>query len=140
MAEDTKKFEETNIEIDQTIVPEEIEAVFDDVVSTLAIQKTNKVWHNGKPIFRETIDFGALPNAGIKTKNLTTTSTEVDEITNIVGIWNNGTNYERNSFYQTTALFVHWWSTLGSPNTIKCQAGGNYTSYSGIAYIEYTKK
>lgn len=53
--------------------------------------KTNKVWINGKPIYRKVIDFGALPNATEKTVNTSISNGEDLVRYSCLGVTSGGT-------------------------------------------------
>lgn len=147
MADDTKKFDETVINIENTTVPEEIERL-DSIFTETAVQKTNQVWNDGKPVFREVLDFGSLPNAVATSQDLTTAVGDVDQIVDLRVIYNSGTStgqiarvHNWSDWNGSNSDYLNWWFEYNSPNNkIHCDTAFNWSSYSAIVVVEFTKK
>ena len=99
--------------------------------------KTNKVWIDGKPIYRKTIDCGNLPEAGV-TKNVEHNISNLGKIVNFSGLmlssaaghqmpfpwpWDNN---EFNSYYVSSTYIILY-------------TNANRSTYSVIVTLEYTK-
>lgn len=98
--------------------------------------KTNKVWIDGKPIYRKTIDCGNLPEAGVQ-KSVAHNISNLGKIVNFSGLmssvfghqmsfpwpWDNN---EFNSYFiDSTNIFLY--------------TNANKSTYSVIVTLEYTK-
>lgn len=95
-----------------------------DIYSTTET-KTNKVWIDGKPIYRTVVDFGALPNN--TTKHINTTITGVETVTDYKGIAlnsagsalclpfipdNGSNNYSISLFLDALATGIYIWTGM----------------------------
>ena len=106
-----------------------------DLYSTSEV-KTNKVWIDGKPIYRKTIDCGNLPEAGA-VKNVAHNISNLGKIVNFSGLmfsavghqmpfpwpWEN--NEVNSYFIDSTYIFL--------------TTNANRSTYSVIVTLEYTK-
>ena len=108
-----------------------------DVYSTDEV-KTNKVWIDGKPIYRRVYNVGTMPNSGAK--NINAGITNFGTCVNIFGGATNGDNCITLPFI---APEVHNNSiTLlysKNRNQIELWSGTDRSEYSGYVTIEYTK-
>lgn len=107
----------------------------EDEYSTTEV-KTNKVWIDGKPIYRKTIDCGNLPEAGIQ-KSVAHNISNLGKIVNFSGLMSSSIghqmpfpwpweNNEFNSYFvDSTYIFLF--------------TNANRTTYSVIVTLEYTK-
>lgn len=108
-----------------------------DIYSTSEV-KTNKVWIDGKPIYRKVVDFGALPNA--VTKSVASGISNIDTITDYYGIFH-GTNanlrlpYAPNLTNNSDSVGMY----IGGNLAINITTRQDMSMYSGYAVIEYTK-
>ena len=108
-----------------------------DVYSTTETL-TNKVWIDGKPIYRKVIDFGALPNT--TTKTVAYNITNLDKFVRIEG-------YGLNPNSQALMPLPYAAPTDASlnvrlivaSNTVDIQTGSDRTDYNGYIILEYTK-
>ena len=94
--------------------------------------KTNKVWINNKPIYRKVIDFGGLPNYNIK--NINHNISNLGTVTNVYGVFSNGTNQmiiPAGNDYNSSVLISSTQIGIATPLDL--------TSFSGYVIIEYTK-
>lgn len=145
MAEDTKKFQETTIEIINSTVPEQIERL-DDVYQELE-HKTNKVWIDGSKVYRQVLDFGALPNATTKTVDFVNlNNTQLDEIVSVQFLSIQGTSvgsdiYEGNFHFDPSNGFkIEWYIERDNPVQAVCKTGAsNYSGWNGWVIFEYTR-
>ena len=100
--------------------------------------KTNKVWIDGKPIYRKVLDVGSLPNA---TRKYITYDVNVDN-----PFFLNGTakNSSGNKLGMPSANAVNLansvacgWDTAN--NRVWIETGNDLTAFSGYLILEYTK-
>ena len=108
-----------------------------DIYSTTET-KTNKVWIDGKPIYRKVIDLGALPNATTKTVN--------HGISNLDAIINWYGYAERPSDgghfplpYVFGGLAENNIGVFASPSVITVTTGTDRSAMTGTIILEYTK-
>lgn len=135
---DTKEFKESNYSVENTIVPEEIERT--ETGTPYGIEPTNQYWNDGKRIYREVFDFGAMPNGTNTSKNLTSTTAMVDEVVDIRAIYEQdpgGTIYASNLI--DGASEVGWRIDRGTPNQIYCNVNGNFSTYTATVIVEFTR-
>lgn len=145
MAEDTKKFDELSLDIEQSVVPTEIEGL-DDVYQELE-HKTNKVWIDGKRVYRQVLDFGALPDAQTKTVDFVDLSnTQLDEIVSVqfLSIQGSATGNDiyEGAYYvdPTNGYKLEWYIERDNPVQAVCKTGAfNYDSWTGRVILEYTR-
>lgn len=99
--------------------------------------KTGDVWINGKPIYRKTISFGALPNNTEKSSNH-----NISNIDNIIEIKGTTSNAEGNtltlpmvSFTTSSNIFIK-----ANKSVVTIQTGTDRTSYNKTyVTLYYTK-
>lgn len=108
-----------------------------DLYSTSEV-KTNKVWTDGRPIYRKTYDVGALPNTNSKTIDLDITN--LDFVIDIYG------TCKRNSDSAFLPLPYLYPSNLNEQIAIYLRlgqmiinAGQDRSAFSGYVTLEYTK-
>ena len=100
--------------------------------------KTNKIWINGKPIYRKVINCGALPNNSDKVINVNVSN--INNVINIygIGISSSGTcfplPYVYNNFNAQIELVY-----LASSQQIRITTGQDRSGINGYVTIEYTK-
>lgn len=142
MAKDQKPFDESEIVVEQTITPDEIEGL-DELHSDTEEIETEKVWHDGKRVYRQVMtDFGTLPNTTAKTKDFPVT-VPVGKVSNIVSynvITDNGSSvYYQNSF--ATTDYTIWGIDLSATNLrVICSTDWNASSATADSIIvEYTR-
>lgn len=102
--------------------------------------KTNKTWIDGKPIYRKTINFGALPNA--TTKSVAHGISNLDEVILLNAIAKSGNSYKTIPDVISTNDVQY----MGQQIKISISSGNvviytetNQSSYSTYVTIEYTK-
>ena len=98
---------------------------------------TNKVWINGKPIYRKTISCGALPNN--TTKNIAHGITGMTEITDIYGISNNGSSWINLPFVNPANIIYCHEIAADFTNIILVTASDRTQFTVNYVTIEYTK-
>lgn len=105
-----------------------------DYYSTSEV-KTNKVWIDGKPIYRKVVDCGALPNA--TTKNVAHNIANLDNLVSLKG-------YAISDYIRIPLPYVRPGGNdsvgllLVSTN-IRLETISNMSSYSACVILEYTK-
>ena len=112
-----------------------------DIYSTTET-KTNKVWIDGKPIYRKVINFGALPNTSEKTQN--TGVTDMSQLVKLWGIFKSGTGAST-QFGPIPIVSKDapgnqvGTSVKNNGATLSVIAGTDRTSMSAYFIMEYTK-
>ena len=127
-ADEKKKYE--------YLANEEQTAGAKDVYSTTEV-KTNKVWVDGKPIYRKVVDFGMLPNNTMKTVNHNVSG--ISDWVSIKGVaWESTKNAIPLPHVDTDNSYsVALWST---PTAIVIKVGQDRSSFTSCYVIlEYTK-
>lgn len=96
---------------------------------------TNKVWIDGKPIYRKVINFGSLPNS--TTKTVAHGISGLGQIVHIYGTVCDGTTY----IPLPAASRIESWSIELSANAtnVSITTGQDRSSLSGYIFVEYTK-
>ena len=115
-----------------------------DVYSTTET-KTNKVWIDGKPIYRKVVDCGALPSSA-SLKSTPHGISNVDMYTNVYGeIWRIAGGHfacpmgsPTWSNMPTGAITFMTQLSVGS-SSIQIAVNSNASEYKGIVILEYTK-
>jgi hypothetical protein len=113
-----------------------LNTINDNLSYSTTEHKTGKKWIDGKPIYSKTIDFGALPNAMLKTVNFT--ANNIDKITKIDAVANSS-NYSLPLPYasidntEIVRLYVN------KSGEVAITTSGDLTPYSATVTIEYTK-
>lgn len=100
--------------------------------------KTSKIWINSKPIYRKTLNCGALPNNSDKVINV-----NVSNIENVVqiygiGISGSGTCFPLPYVYNNLNAQIEL-VYLASSQQIRITAGQDRSGINGYVTIEYTK-
>ena len=110
-------------------------AVERDIYSTTET-KTNKVWIDGKPIYRKVINIGALPNTSSKDVNHNISN--LDKIINYYGsAQTSGGSYLCLPYASTSSgTTVQLWA---NSTIVRVITGTDRTDYSGYIILEYTK-
>lgn len=100
--------------------------------------KTNKVWIDGKPIYRKVIDIGNLPNA--TKKEVAAGISNLKYVTRLYGVATTGAytitipdTYPNNALYDTRLSYDN------STGKIVLFSESDRSAYSGYVIIEYTK-
>ena len=98
---------------------------------------TDKIWYDGKPIWRKIIDFGAMPNA--TTKQVPHGITGITNIVSVTGIatGTGGDCYPLPRAHQTTQYIVDLFAD--KTTYVSMGTGFNYSTYTAKITLEYTK-
>lgn len=99
--------------------------------------KTNKVWIDGKPIYRMCIDIGTITTTGNKT--ITHTAKNIDRYTDVRAIGNSGTSYYNVPFTPNVGMFNSASFSIRTISPTELQLYASVTGHSFVAIIEYTK-
>ena len=126
--------EDTKIYIEEEDLDGQYLPVEEDVYSTNET-KTNKVWIDGKPIYRKVYAVEHLANTG---RVNITIGVSYEQIIKIDGYFTNGTNVLPCNFPSETAISYMIKTFLDSTN-INIDTGSDRSSYYGYVWIEYTK-
>ena len=103
-------------------------------------RKTNKVWIDGKTIYRKVIKFGALPNA--TKKDVAHNISNLEQFTKIEGI---ATRQDDTKFTQSLPLVYkdierNYNTPLGvDAQTVSIQTNEDRSMFNGYVILEYTK-
>lgn len=98
---------------------------------------TNKVWIDGKPIYRKVVDLGTLPNSAT-TKVVAHGITGISTVTSITGIM-------QTTGFQMPLPYLHPTNITASvgiymdPTSISAVCGADRSAYIARVYVEYTK-
>lgn len=105
-------------------------------IFSLEEKKSNKVWINNKIIWRKIVNVGQLPNG--TTKTIPHEISNVENIINVFGFaqQNTATNVVPMPFANASNSIV---GIQSDTSDIRITCVGNWTTYSGIAIVEYTK-
>lgn len=116
-------------------------------LSELTAYSTNEVltserWTNGKPIYKKTIDFGALPNNTTKNVAHGITNADVmwlDRGSSMVYVTGTPTTAYGLEFGTNTDIDVHAWSTDINNTSVRMHTYTNRTTFSAYMTVKYTK-
>ena len=103
-------------------------------------RKTNKVWIDGKTIYRKVIDFGALPNA--TKKDVAHNISNLEQFIRIEGV---STRQDNTKFSQSLPLVYkniesNYNTSLGvDVQTVSIQTKEDRSMFNGYVILEYTK-
>ena len=103
-------------------------------------RKTNKVWIDGKTIYRKVIKFGALPNA--TKKDVAHNISNLEQFTKIEGI---ATRQDDTKFTQSLPLVYkdierNYNTPLGvDAQAVSIQTNEDRSMFNGYVILEYTK-
>lgn len=127
--------EDTILYIESTDIDGQYE-VIDDVYSTSEV-KTNKVWTDGKPIYRKVFNATTPSTSNSDESLLNLTNINISEIISFNGILkrSNGQSVIANSYYDASYNTVFYFA---NNNDLHCKVNG-YTSTNVTITIEYTK-
>jgi hypothetical protein len=101
--------------------------------------KTNKYNYDGRPIYRKTIDFGALPNTAAKSVAHGLTIANLNRVLIVeMGIFNGTYATLQNSSGLVTDDTSEIEVYIDGTNMV-CVTGTDRSSYNGVGVIEYTK-
>lgn len=101
--------------------------------------KTNKVWIDGKPIYRKVFQVNSFPNAG---NSWVATGLSNIFVTDLRGFETNGNEQIfLSATYDTSHIdcLVYDYVISGHNQSIRIHTNSNRSSYSGYVWIEYTK-
>ncbi len=108
-----------------------------EIYSTNEI-KTNKVWIDGKPIYRKVINFGSLPNASSKEVN--SNISDLDNIVKLIGV---ATAQDKTTYclpyVSTTSSNYFIDLTFTSSQTVRIRTLVDRSSMNAYVTLEYTK-
>ena len=115
-----------------------VNTLLSDIYSTNEL-KTNKVWIDGKPIYRKVIDFGALPNA--ESKKVNHGISNLESVVNYCGYATDGTNTIPLPYTYPNSNYISYYVSLGTVTSTQVEivTGTNRSDYSGYIILEYTK-
>lgn len=117
---------------------QDIEKIETDNVYSFNEVKTNEIWHNGKPIYKKTIDISPLPNA--QQKEVNHGIQDLDELVQMFGSAYNPTVGNRlplpyNSSPPQNGVGIYLTETI-----VKIQTGVNVSPYTkAYVTLKYTK-
>ena len=103
-------------------------------------RKTNKVWIDGKTIYRKVINFGALPNA--TKKDVAHNISNLEQFIRIEGV---STRQDNTKFSQSLPLIYkniesNYNTSLGvDVQTVSIQTNEDRSMFNGYVILEYTK-
>ena len=122
---------------DKLIPIEYIKNQLKDVYSTNEV-KTNKVWKDGKNIYRKVFEFAgtSFDNQGTTQFNLSMSN--VENITKYSTIFKHGDNIENGNYYQSSTDKIRTWIYRSTYN-IDCYVNEDQNSNKLTLELEYTK-
>lgn len=122
---------------DKLIPIEYIKNQLEDVYSTNEV-KTNKVWKNGKRIYRKVFEFAgtSFNNHGTTQFNLSVSN--VENITNFSITFKHGDNIENGNYYQSSTDRIRTWIYRNTYN-IDCYVNEEQNNNNLTLELEYTK-
>lgn len=103
-------------------------------------RKTNKVWIDGKTIYRKVINFGALPNATKKEVQHNISNISIFTKIEGIAIRNDETKFTQSLplVYKNAEMFYN--TALAVDNTIvEIQTASDRSMFNGYVTLEYTK-
>lgn len=98
---------------------------------------TNKVWIDGKPIYRKVIDFGALPNAGTKSVHTYLSNVRMVNVEVVAVNYTNG--YVNPIPLMTSAQNVSYYIDMLNNDQIYVTSTVDKSMYSAYFILEYIK-
>lgn len=108
-----------------------------DVYSTSEVQ-TNKVWIDGKPIYRKVIDCGNLPNN--EAKNVAHSISNLGYVIRLYLTVTTGTSFYNSNMAGTSNMYSGGTVLVrATSDNIQIGTNYNYSGHSAYAIIEYTK-
>ena len=97
---------------------------------------TNKVWIDGKPIYRKVVNIGALPNNTLK--NVDHGITNIDTITDYYGMVASTSKTALKIPYVATES-LDYIAMYVSVTNVAVKTKQDMSAYGGYAVVEYTK-
>ena len=97
---------------------------------------TTERWIDGKPIYKKTVDFGALPNNTSKTVAHNIVNVEQIWLDETTSSWSGGTGNGVPMNYYAGSGFVVTYPTI---TDIYCKTNTNYSPYTAVVTVRYTK-
>ena len=94
-------------------------------------------WVDGSPIYRKVIDFGALPNNGLKSVGLSISNLGI--IVNMYGVASTASTTLSLPYSDPTDNANSISLLRGSTTLARILTGADYSGYSGFVIVEYTK-
>ena len=114
---------------------DDLECAYQDVYSTEEV-KTNKVWVDGKPIYRKVINLGILPNT--TSKQISHNISNYDYVTKLYG-----TAMDQNKLVmplpRASVIPENCFDLNITATSVVISTGVDRTNFSGYAVVEYTK-
>ena len=99
---------------------------------------TGMKWVDNKPIYRKVVNFGALPNAGMKRVNHNIAN--LDKVINIGGYVKFPSGYYVGvQFVDVVGGFSSSWYTTVGPTDVVIATGADRSGFTAVVVIEYTK-
>lgn len=135
MAENNKDFEPVEPEITNSIVPEEVERLEDIYSEDETL--TNKIWINGKKVYRRVLDFGSLPPG--TTKGVATGIVRYDEMITLQPIYtpSSKTDVQQGNRAYNGSDFI--WRYRNDTQQVECTANYDASASSAYVILEYTR-
>lgn len=109
-----------------------------DVYSTSEV-KTNKIWINGKPIYRKVVECGTLPNNTTKTVNVNIAN--IGDVVNLIGFATSstGSTITLPYIYDASTYIEFYFSKTNLNVIIKSSFDASIYYTTSYAILEYTK-
>lgn len=139
---ETKTYEDAPIEVKESTTADQTEGL--GIYPNYLIDKeqfTGKYWHDGKKIYRQVLNFGALPNNTNKTSAFTVAVavTVVSEVVDFRALTLISSNRVAvNSFY--TGSYTYWSAYFGGSNlSASCTTNYDASGSTATVVVEYTR-
>jgi len=97
---------------------------------------TGSLWTDNKPIWRKVVDLGSLPSSS---SSVAHGISDLDNVVSLSGIARDGSTYLPLPFVEQSAGGTIHLSISGDNVELYVASHVSYTSYTGVAIIEYTR-
>lgn len=108
-----------------------------EVYSTSEI-KTNKIWIDGKPIYRKVFDLGVIPSDGAMTHSTNLNNVSIKKIDGYVYDSDDTVVQPINYISQSTTSIIET-ITINNGSQIRLRTKGPFTNIKAYVVLEYTK-
>ena len=134
----TNKVQDTDMNEIKSVVNNNATILQGNTTYSLNEINTGKIWIDGKPIYRKTLNCGALPNNSDKVINVNVSN--INNVINIygIGISKSGTCFPLPYVYNNLNAQIEL-VYLASSQQIRITTGQDRSGVNGYVTIEYTK-
>ena len=134
-----------HMDVKQSIDTDEVLGLINEVFPNNEVV-TNTSWKDGRKIYRQVVEFGALPSTATKDVSFPTNvlSADFDRLTGLRAMWltttATPTQHFINNLTNVAGTQVLWSVyTGGTDCKVRCNTIGDFSADSGSVLVEYTR-